>query len=111
MARKTVIQLTDDIDGTPIADGAGRTIPFALDGIAYEIDLSDAHLAELHEALTPYTTAGRRTGRKSNGPSGPAKTNKTELAKIREWARQNGHEVSDRGRVSSTIRDAYDAAN
>ncbi|MCJ0700243.1 Lsr2 family protein [Frigoribacterium faeni] len=111
MARKTVIQLTDDIDGTPIADGAGRTVAFALDGIAYEIDLSDAHLAELHEALTPYTTSGRRTGRKSSGAPVAAKTDKDELTKIRKWARQNGHDVSDRGRVSSTIRDAYDAAN
>jgi hypothetical protein len=111
MARKTVIQLTDDIDGTPIAEGAGRTVPFALDGIAYEIDLSDAHLAELLDALTPYTTAGRRTGRKSNAAAGATNTDKAELQKIREWARQNGHEVSDRGRVSRTIRDAYDAAN
>ncbi|KQO80384.1 hypothetical protein ASF17_13845 [Frigoribacterium sp. Leaf263] len=111
MARRTVIQLTDDIDGTPIADRAGRTVAFALDGIAYEIDLSDAHLAELHETLTPYTTAGRRTGRKSNAAAGATKTDKAELTKIREWARQNGHEVSDRGRVSSTIRDAFDAAN
>jgi hypothetical protein len=111
MARKTLIQLTDDIDGTPIADGEGRTITFSLNDTTYEIDLSDAHLAELHEALTPYTTAGRRTGRKSNGAAGATKTDKAELMKIREWARQNGHEVSDRGRVSSTIRDAYDAAN
>jgi hypothetical protein len=110
MARKTFIQLTDDIDGTPIADGTGYTVTFAVDGIAYEIDLSDAHLAELHQALTPYTNAGRRTGRKSNGTAGATKTDKAELAKIREWARQNGHEVSDRGRVSGTIRDAYDAA-
>jgi len=111
MARKTVIQLTDDIDGTPISDGAGRTVTFALDGIAYEIDLSDAHLAELHKSLTPYTTSGRRTGRKSSGAAGATKMDKAELTKIRKWARQNGHEVSDRGRVSSTIRDAYDAAN
>jgi hypothetical protein len=111
MARKTLIQLTDDIDGTPIADGTGHTVTFAVDGIAYEIDLSDAHLAELHQALTPYTTAGRRTGRKSNGTAGATKTDKAELAKIREWARQNGHDVSDRGRVSAALRDAYDAAN
>jgi len=83
MARKTLIQLTDDIDGTPIVDGAGRTVAFALDGITYEIDLSDAHLAELHEALTPYTTAGRRTGRKSNVAAGATKTDKAELTKIR----------------------------
>lgn len=111
MARKTIIQFTDDVDGTPIADGAGRTVTFALDSTAYEIDLSDAHVAELHEVLTPYTTAGRRAGRKNNVAAGVTKTHKSELTKIRGWARRNGHEVSDRGRVSSTIRDAYDDAN
>jgi hypothetical protein len=74
MAQKTFIQLVDDIDGTPIADGEGRTVTFAIDGASYEIDLTDAHVAELVYALEPFTSGGRRTGRKTSAPAaGPAR--------------------------------------
>jgi hypothetical protein len=116
MAQKTFIQLVDDIDGTPIADGEGRTVTFAIDGASYEIDLTDAHVAELVYALEPFTSGGRRTGRKTSAPAartGAArpKSDPAELQRIREWARENGHDVSDRGRVSGAIREAYDAAH
>ena len=111
MAQKTLVQLVDDLDGTPIADGEGRTLAFALNGTSYEIDLSDAHAQELTDALAPYVAAGRRTGRKNSGGSTGPKSSPAELQKIREWARSNGHDVSDRGRVSGTIRDAYNAAH
>ena len=109
MAQRQIIQRIDDIDGTAIADGDGRTVSFALDGTAYEIDLSDAHTQELTDALAPFVSAGRRTGRKA--VSTATKSNPAELQKIREWARSQGHDVSDRGRVSGTIRDAYNAAH
>jgi len=111
MAQKTLVQLVDDIDGTPIADGEGRTVTFALNGVTYEIDLSDAHVEELTESLSPYLSAGRKTGRKATTSTSSTKSDPAELQKIREWARANGHDVSDRGRVSGTIRDAYNAAH
>ncbi|KQO81976.1 MULTISPECIES: Lsr2 family protein [unclassified Frigoribacterium] len=116
MAQKTFIQLVDDIDGTPIADGEGRTVTFAIDGASYEIDLTDAHVAELVYALEPFTSGGRRTGRRTSAPAARAgsprpKSDPAELQRIREWARENGHDVSDRGRVSGAIREAYDAAH
>lgn len=30
---------------------------------------------------------------------------------IREWARANGYDVSDRGRIPADVMDAYSAAN
>jgi len=110
MAQKTLIQLVDDLDGTPIAEGEGRTVTFALNGVTYEIDLSDAHVEELTEGLSPYVAAGRRTGRKAAASTSGTKSDPAELQKIREWARANGHDVSNRGRVSGTVRDAYNAA-
>jgi hypothetical protein len=111
MAQKTLVQLVDDIDGTVIADGEGRTVNFSLNGVSYEIDLSDAHVAELTDALAPFISAGRMSGRSSSSRSAGPKSDPAELQKIREWARSNGHEVSDRGRVSGAVRDAYNAAN
>jgi hypothetical protein len=63
MAQRTLVQLIDDLDGSVIPGGMGRTVLFEFDGTSYEIDLTDAHLNELRDALAPYVAAGRRTSR------------------------------------------------
>ena len=104
MAQQVNIVLVDDIDGTP----AEETVSFALDGKEYEIDLSAKNAAKLRNAFAPYVGharkgAGRRRGgRAASGPS---------PADIRAWARDNGFNVPDRGRVSSEVREAYAAAH
>jgi hypothetical protein len=104
MAQRVNVVLVDDIDG----NDASETVSFALDGVDYEIDLSDEHAAQLRDALALYIGHGRRTGgrrrsgRKSGGPS---------AADIRAWAREHGYEVPERGRVSADVREAYAAAN
>lgn len=111
MAQKTLIQLVDDLDGTVLNNGEGRTVTFALEGVSYEIDLSQAHVDELTDALAPYVAAGRKLGgRKSAAGTSTTKSDPAELQKIREWASKNGHTVSSRGRISMTVRDAYNAA-
>lgn len=107
MAIKTV--LVDDFDGTPLALGASST-SFSINGVAYEIDLSPENVEQLRAALAPFIAAGRRSG---TAPAKAARASKASdparLAAIREWARANGHSVSDRGRIAGTIIDAYDA--
>jgi hypothetical protein len=111
MAQRVNVVLVDDIDGTDAAE----TVSFALDGVDYEIDLSDGHATELREALSLYVGHGRRTGgRRKNGKrasSGSADASGTSAADIRAWARENGWDVPERGRVSSDVREAYVAAN
>ena len=113
MAQKVTTHLVDDLTGDTIEDGHGRTVTFGFDGAHYEIDLTDDHVDTLREALSDYIAAARkvtgRSGRTSSG-SAPKRGNSEELAKIREWAAANGHEVSSRGRISQAVRDAYDAA-
>lgn len=60
MARKVVVELVDDLDGTPIEEGTGGTVSFSFDGVAYEIDLSEASRAKLAQALEPFIAAERR---------------------------------------------------
>lgn len=111
MAQKTLIQLVDDLDGTALADGEGKTVTFALEGVSYEIDLSQEHVDDLIKALAPYIEAGRKVnGRKGTAHTAGAKSNPAELQKIRDWAGKNGHAVSTRGRISAAVRDAYNAA-
>ncbi len=114
MAQKVTTQLIDDLSGETIADGSGKTVQFSFDGNHYEIDLSDDNADALREAFSDYVAAARKVnGRqgRSAGGSAPKRSNADELAKIREWANANGHEVSSRGRISQAVRDAYNAAN
>jgi hypothetical protein len=98
--------LVDDLDGTD----AEETVSFAIDGSNYEIDLSKANATELRQALAPYIQAGRKVsgGRRRKGQRAAAATSASD---IRQWARENGWDVPDRGRVSAEVREAYAAAH
>ena len=108
MAQRVQIILEDDLDG----GDATETVTFGLDGVTYEIDLNDSNAQALRDALAGYVGAGRRVaGRRSTSSASSSRSSSNELAKIREWARANGHDVSDRGRISQKVRDAYAKAN
>lgn len=110
MAQKTIVILTDDIDGGE----ADETVTFALDGVTYEIDLNAENAARLRDAMAQWIGHARRVGgRRAAGArrsSGDAALSRSESAKIREWARENGYKVSDRGRIPAEVKEAYDAA-
>ncbi|MFW6772769.1 histone-like nucleoid-structuring protein Lsr2 [Nocardioides sp. CPCC 205120] len=113
MAQKVNIVLVDDIDGSE----ATQTVTFGLDGAEYEIDLNDEHAEALREALAGYvgharkSGGNRRTRRTSSSSSAAAASDGPSTKEVREWARENGWDVPDRGRVSAEIREAYDAAH
>ena len=108
MAQRTQLILIDDLDGKEIAAG-GQTIVFAYQGTEYAIDLNDKNADKLERVLAPYIAAARRTGgRTTRRPRTSAKP--TDNGAIREWARNNGYQVSDRGRVSREIQEAYAAS-
>ncbi|MBT1610201.1 histone-like nucleoid-structuring protein Lsr2 [Curtobacterium poinsettiae] len=116
MAQKVTVQLVDDLDDSPITTGEGRTVEFAFDGSSYEIDLSNDNVDKFREAISDYVAAarkvsGRRTGGGSTPKSAPKRGNSEELGKIREWAKENGYEVSSRGRISTQVQEAYAAAH
>ncbi|WP_062071394.1 histone-like nucleoid-structuring protein Lsr2 [Demequina sediminicola] len=103
MAQRVQVVLVDDIDG----GDADETVSFAIDGTHYEIDLSTAHAAELRQAFEPWTAVARKvTNRKS-----ASRGRNQDTAKIRAWAKKSGYDVSERGRISADIREAYANAN
>lgn len=111
MAQKIHIVLEDDLDGSE----ATETVTFGLDGTTYEIDLNDKNAAKLRDALAAYIGHGRKVGaapRRGGARKAAAAAGSGPSAKeIRDWARENGYDVPDRGRVSADVRSAYDAAH
>jgi hypothetical protein len=113
MAQKHIVQLIDDLDGGEAAE----TVSFALDGMAYDIDLSSSNAQKLRSALAVYIGSARRSGRGQARVAGPvrrgrvSRSDREQTQAIREWARKNGHKVSERGRIPGSIVEAYNSAN
>jgi Lsr2 len=115
MAQQTTVRFVDDLDGSE----ASGTFDFSLEGRSYQIDLSDENAAKLRDALAPYVDAARKAGGRSRGRAArqaaaaekPARSSREETAAIRQWARDNGHQVSERGRIPKSVIEAYQAAN
>lgn len=115
MAQKVTVSLVDDIDGGT----AEETVEFGLDGSTYHIDLSKPNAGKLRESLSDYVSNARKASarrkaslpvRRSSG-SGRASVDREQNAAIREWARKNGYNVSDRGRIPAEVLDAYHKGN
>ncbi|WP_033213780.1 histone-like nucleoid-structuring protein Lsr2 [Kitasatospora phosalacinea] len=118
MAQRVQVILEDDLDG----GSADETVTFALDGVAYEIDLKSDNAEKLRGLLAPYVEKGRKQSgrltapRRGGGGGGrstgrAAAAGQADTAKIRTWAKENGLPVNDRGRVPSNVREAYEKAN
>ena len=108
MAQKVQVLLVDDIDGSE----ATETVSFGLDGVAYEIDLSSGNADKLRSALGQYLGNARKSGgtqarrrRQRNGAG------REQSARIREWARSQGHKVNERGRIPANVVAEYEAAH
>lgn len=116
MVQITEVKLVDDLDGSK----AVETVPFALDGKNYAIDLSKKNAVALRKAFEPYvekghkvkssarktaTTSRRRRKADTDGSGGPS------AAEVREWAAANGIEVPARGRLPKEVREQYDATH
>lgn len=107
--RKMITQLVDDIDGGQ----ADETVTFGLDGRSYEIDLSENNAALLRKALDEFVSRARRS-------SEPLRVRKAGVVRhrdplqtraIRDWAAENGHQLSSRGRIPGPVVTAYEAAH
>ena len=109
MAQRVQVLLVDDIDNSD----ADETVTFALDGVTYEIDLNATNAARLRDEFATWVGHARRSGgRKSSGrASSGSGARRKDVSAVREWARQNGHDVSERGRIPAAVQEAYDKAN
>ncbi len=124
MAQRVQVELVDDLNG----DQAQETVRFGVDGTDYEIDLTTDNAEKLRSALSEYVDKGRKaSGRRGQGgqrsstassnssaSSSSASTGRSkreDTQRIRQWAQDNGHNPSSRGRVTRSIIDAYNEAH
>jgi hypothetical protein len=119
MAQQTTVRYIDDLDGSE----ASGTVEFGLDGRSYSIDLSEKNAAKLRAALAPFVDAARRAGgrggagergQRRSGQQADKKSTRSsreQTAAIRQWAREHGHQVSDRGRIPTSVIEAYESAS
>ncbi|MBM7366330.1 histone-like nucleoid-structuring protein Lsr2 [Gordonia hydrophobica] len=111
MAKKTIIQIVDDIDGAELDEY--ETVRWSLDGKNYEFDTSPEHAEEFRNHVATYVAASRNsggratTGRRATPTARTAPNTRT----VRQWATENGYTVSDRGRIPADIVAAYEAAH
>lgn len=111
MAKQVITVLTDDVDG----GDADRTLEFGFEGVNYTIDLSEKNVGKLRKALDPFLAAATRVGRTGGigrttvRTAAPTRANRDQNQAIREWAVKNGYEVSERGRIPSSIVEAFHA--
>ena len=117
--QQVTVVYTDDVSGESLESDAVTTVDFSLLGTSYEIDLSEANVTALRDDLATWiaharkVTSPRRGGARPSAPRAAkaGTTDRDQNQAVREWAREQGHQVSERGRISATIMDAYQAAH
>jgi hypothetical protein len=115
MATQTTVTLVDDLDGS----NADEQVEFTVDGKSYAIDLSASNSQKLRDVFAPYISAARRSGGRRRSAAAAvgtaarptARTDREQNQAIREWAQKKGLKVSERGRISASVLDAFKAAH
>lgn len=111
MAQHVTISLIDDLDGK---SEATQTVTFALDGVGYEIDLSEKNADKLRSVLGKYIDAGRRVGKNAAKPKAKAAKSSrgSNAAEVRAWAVSEGLLADgSRGRIPTDVLTAFEANN
>jgi Lsr2 len=106
MATKTTMTLEDDLVGGP----ADETLRFGLGGTEYEIDLNAKNASAFRRQLAPFVEHARKAGRDRQGGTARTASSRARSGGIRQWAKDHGIEVSDRGRIPAKVTEQYEAA-
>lgn len=114
MARREITQYFDDLDNSPLEDSEVNIINFSVDGSHYVLDLSEKNAAAFRAALEPWIAAAQVAPAPQKAPArqtlASSAAQRERSRAIREWARDNGFKVSDRGKISASVLDAYEKA-
>ena len=111
MAQRTNVVYVSDLSGTEIADNDAPTVHFSYDGTEYSIDLTSKEAEKFYKDMQPYLEAATKVTSKRNGTKRSTTKTGPNPADVRGWAKENGIDVPDRGRIPASVMDAYNSAN
>lgn len=110
MAQKTIVQLVDDLDGKELTAKQGQTVTFGLDGVTYEIDLSNKNAQKMRGVLGQYVDVARRVGSARIPKSRMKRTHLgPDAATVKAWADSKGIDYPKRGRLPKTLLEQFEA--
>lgn len=109
MAKRQVIEVTDDIDGKMLVDY--ETVQFAIGGRAYEFDTSAKHAEEFRKRMQRYVDVARPVTRTAGRTSVARVQSREQVNKVRVWAKDHGYQLSERGPIPASIQQAFDAVH
>jgi hypothetical protein len=113
MAQKVQITLLCDLDDGNVE--ADETLQFGLGGASYEVDVCGKHAQQVRDGLQPFVVHGRKTSSASSSNSrrrsGRAAAGRDQTAGVRAWAKGQGIQVNDRGRIPASVVKEYEAAH
>lgn len=114
MAQQIVV--VDDITG----ETGASTRRLRVDGVEYDIDLTDETFAGLQDVLRPYLEKARVVPMSKRGKAGAAEGRGTPVRQkqelpaasstIRAWAAANGIDCPKRGRIPASVVERYSAS-
>ena len=79
-------------------------------GTSYQVRWREGGRGSSFQSETFTTEAGRRVGGRKNTSAKPSTTTGVDPKAVREWARSQGIEVNEFGRIPRTIIEKYEAA-
>jgi len=111
MAQKQTVTYVSDLSGAEITDNDSPSLRFGWDGTDYTIDLTAKEAEKFYKAVEPYLTAATKVGRSGGRSRGKASSSgsTSNAAEIRAWAKSNGMEVPERGRIPAEVREAFES--
>lgn len=104
MVTRTI--LVSDLSGEPEAE----TVKIGWKADWYEAELTATERDELDEMLAPYISAGRKAVKRPSKRFVPDTTSE-EREEIRAWAKRQGYEVAEYGKIPNSIYREYQAAH
>lgn len=110
MAQRVITQLISDLSGDEIAEGKGETVEFSFRGTSYKIDLTEKEAAGFDKAIATYVDNATKVGGRRKSSAAGSKSDYS-AKDVRAWAKSQGIEVPERGRIPGDVVEKYKAAN
>lgn len=112
MAQRVITETVSDFSGETLTSEDSFTIEVHYEGKLYRLDGTQDEVEQIAQYLKPdQVVPSSGTGRSAKRADSGSGLSKEELAQARKWLRDQGHELSDRGRIKADLLKLYTDAH